>query len=80
MLEPVAMARKKISEQLRAAIKAAERDGISRYRLSHLSGVSEAQLSRFYTAQRGLSIDAVDKLAHALDLELAPRPTRRKDG
>ena len=64
------------SEQLRQAIRDAEKAGISRYRLSMLSGVSQGQISRFFTAGRGLSLDAFDRLAHALDLELTHRKGR----
>lgn len=50
--------------------KAIENCGISRYALAKRCGVSESALSRFKSGERGLSLDALDRLADALDLRL----------
>jgi transcriptional regulator with XRE-family HTH domain len=56
-----------IAEQLRLAI---ERSGMSRYRISQLSGVSEAVLSRFANGETDLSMENADKLCAALGLRV----------
>ncbi len=44
----------------------------SRYRISQLSGVSEAQLSLFVNNKRTLTLTSAAKVAEALKLELKP--------
>jgi transcriptional regulator with XRE-family HTH domain len=71
---------KPITEVIRDAIK---NSGLTPYRIAKDSGVSQPTLSRFLSRQRGLSADAVDRLAEALGLRLVkdkPRKTssRRK--
>ena len=63
-----------IQEQLRQAISQA---GISRYRLSKLTGVTQAVLSTFVNRKRSATMDTAAKLAMALGLELTPtkKPT-----
>ena len=56
-----------IADQLRQAI---ERSGMSRYRVSQLSGISEAVLSRFATGQTDLTLSNTDKLCAALELKV----------
>jgi hypothetical protein len=63
-----------LSEQLRRAIEASPK---SRYQLSKETGVSQSVLSLFCNKKRGLSLQAVDALAVALDLELKTR--KRKE-
>ncbi len=58
---------KDIEEQLRQAII---KSGMSRYRLSKLTGVANAVLSYFVNGHRSLTMTTAAKLAKALDLEL----------
>ena len=58
-----------IQEQLRQAIVDA---GISRYRLSKLTGVTQAVISTFVNRKRSATMDTAAKLATALGLELTP--------
>ena len=47
--------------------------GMSRYRISQLSGLSNAQLSYFVNGKRSLSLSAASKMAETLGFELVPR-------
>ena len=60
---------KHVSDALRRAI---QKSDISRYRIAKETAVSEAVLSRFMAGQRGLSLDAVDKLSAFFGLALMP--------
>ena len=62
-------------DQLRRAIR---ESGMTAYRLSALSRVNVGAMSRFLSGERGLSLDAVDRLVEVLDLELRPRRKGRK--
>jgi transcriptional regulator with XRE-family HTH domain len=63
------MAKKKtkLSDQLREAILNAD---ISRYRISQLTGISEAALSRFVNKVNGLSLESIDLIAECIGLRL----------
>jgi plasmid maintenance system antidote protein VapI len=50
---------------------------MSRYKISKLSGVSEAQLSLFVNGKRTLTLPAAAKLAKVLGLELRSREKGR---
>jgi hypothetical protein len=67
---------KPFSDQLRRAIREC---GRSRYAISCETGVDQSTLSRFMQGG-GLSLNAVDKLMDALNLEIKPRRKARKDG
>jgi hypothetical protein len=41
-------------------------------------GVAQSTLSRFATGDRGLSMEALDRLFDALDLEIKPRKRKAK--
>jgi transcriptional regulator with XRE-family HTH domain len=56
-----------LTDQLRDAIR---QDGRSLNELGRLCGVDAARLSRFVRGERGLSLDAVDKIAAELRLRL----------
>ena len=58
-----------IEEQFRNAINTC---GMSRYRLSKLTGVSDGVLCNFVKGHRSLTLRTAAKLAKALDLELRP--------
>lgn len=68
------MSRKKksLADQLRYFIEKADS---SRYRLSQETGIDQAVISRFMHGTGGLSIDGLEALAKALDLELTQRAT-----
>ena len=56
-----------IADQLRICIREAP---ISRYRISILTGISQAALSRFMTRGSGLSLDSINKIGEVLHLKL----------
>ena len=58
-----------ISATLRKQIRAS---GLSLYGLAKLSGVDIPRLSRFMRKERGLTLNATDKLCKALKLRLTP--------
>jgi transcriptional regulator with XRE-family HTH domain len=60
---------KDIEKKLRDAIIKSK---MSRYRISRLSGVSEAQLSLFVNNKRTLTLTSAAKVAKVLGLELKP--------
>lgn len=62
-------------DQVRAAIRAS---GQTRYRIAQETGIEQSQLSRLMTGERGLSIDALERLADHLGLEIVIRPKRRE--
>ena len=59
-----------IEERLRQAIIIS---GMSRYRISQLSGVSQIVLSRFVRRQRTLTLATAAKVAEVLGLDLRPK-------
>ena len=63
-----------IEEQLRQVIL---KGGLSRYRLSQLTGVDKAVLSNFVDRKRSITMTTAAKLAKALELELRPRKKGR---
>lgn len=62
--------RAKVSDQFRAAIGSC---GMTRYRISKETGISESMLSRFMGGSRGLSIEALDTLGEYLGLDVVKR-------
>lgn len=56
-----------ISEQLRRAVSESH---LSRYRIAKETGLSQSLLSRFVSGDRGLSLDAIDKLGTLLGFRL----------
>lgn len=66
-----------ILDRLRQAIR---EGGKTRYRLAQESGIDESALSRLMSGERGLSIEAAEKLAETLGLEIIIRPVKRKTG
>ena len=65
-----------IEEQLRDAIR---NSGLSRYRLSKLTGVSDGLLANFVNCKRSVTMTTAAKLAEALGLELTPAKRARKE-
>ena len=63
-----------IETQLRQAII---KSGMSRYRLSKLTGVDDAVLCNFVNRKRSITMTTAAKLAKALELELMPKKKGR---
>lgn len=61
-------------DQLRREI---ERCGLSRYRISKMTAIDNAVLSRFMSGKVGMSMDSIGCIFDALDLEIGPRRKRR---
>ncbi|MGP0064162.1 MAG: helix-turn-helix domain-containing protein [Isosphaeraceae bacterium] len=68
-----------IGERLRQSI---QEGSLSQAELARGTGLSEGQISRFLSGERGLSLESIDKLLDVLELEIVIRPRRkaRKDG
>lgn len=58
---------KKLSEQIREAILKAD---VSRYVIAKETGVDQPALSRFVHGERGLSLDALDRIGLYLGLSI----------
>jgi len=65
----------RLLDEIREAIDAS---GKTRYRIAQESGIAESVLSRLMSGERGLSIDALEKLADYLGLEIVMRPKQRR--
>ena len=61
--------------QVRAAIL---KSGITRYKIAKATGIGEPQLSRLMTGECGLSVEALERLADYLKLEILIRPKGRR--
>ena len=61
---------KPMSEQLREAI---DKSGVSRYRIAQDTDIAESTLSRFVSGERGLSMEAIDRLLEYLGLEVVEK-------
>ena len=58
---------KLVSDQIRQAI---DDSGLTRYRISQETGISETALALFYNGQRGLSMKALNALGEFLELKV----------
>jgi len=69
---------KQFSDEIRAAVESC---GVTRYRISKLTGIDAAVLCRFVQGQVGLSMDSLDKLAECIGLHVATeqKPRAKKD-
>lgn len=63
---------------LDAICNAIEGSDRTRYRIAKDTGISQTQLSRLMSGERGLSIDALERLADYLGLEITMRPKQRR--
>ena len=63
---------------LDAICDAIEASDKTRYRIAKDTGISQTQLSRLMSGERGLSIDALERLADYLELEITIRPKQRR--
>lgn len=59
--------RVRLSDQIRRAV---DDSGLSRYAICKVTGIDQAQFSRFMAGTKGLSIGVLDALADALDLNI----------
>lgn len=68
-------AHRKITDQLREAI---DESGITRYRISQETGISESTLSQFSNGNRGLSMEALNAIGEFLQLRIVMdrKPTK----
>jgi transcriptional regulator with XRE-family HTH domain len=62
--------RETFTEQLRRAIRDCRE---TRYSLAQRTGTAQSTLTRFMNGTRGLSMEAIDRLFDALELEVKPR-------
>ena len=69
------MSMARILDAICDAIEASDR---TRYRIAKDTGISQTQLSRLMSGERGLSIDALERLADYLGLGIIIRPKRRR--
>jgi len=65
----------KIPDTIRKAIVNSK---TTRYAISKKTGVSESQLSQFMKGTKGLSYDALERVADCLGLEITIKPKRKK--
>lgn len=73
-----------LSDEVRTLVKNC---GISRYRISKVTGIDESVLSRFVAGTHGMELATLDKLAEFLDLHIttgkrfsAPKGETKKGG
>ncbi|MCA9295078.1 MAG: helix-turn-helix transcriptional regulator [Phycisphaerales bacterium] len=65
----------RIYDALREAIEASEH---SRYRLSLETGISQATLCEFVHGRRGMSVENIEILLDALQLDIVVQPAKQK--
>ena len=63
-----------ILDAIREAIETGDK---TRYRIWKDTGISESQLSKLMRGKRGLSIEALERLAEYLNLEIVIRKRKR---
>ena len=63
---------------LDAICEAIEASDKTRYRIAKDTGISQAQLSRLMSGERGLSIDTLERLADYLELKITFLPKSRQ--
>jgi transcriptional regulator with XRE-family HTH domain len=66
-----------MSQILDAIREEMDASGKTRYRIWKDTGISESQLSKLMRGKRGLSIEALERLAEYLDLEVVIRKRKR---
>ena len=74
---PIILTMATILDTLRRAIKASAK---SRYQLWQETGIDQSQLSRLMQGKGGVSIESLEKLAAALDLNITIQPKQKRRG
>jgi len=69
-----------MSELLSELKRAMAESGKTRYRLAKESGVAESALCRLVSGERGLSVEAAEKLADAMGLRVVLQPKEKTKG
>jgi transcriptional regulator with XRE-family HTH domain len=65
-----------MTDQIRQAI---DDSGLTRYRIAQDTGIDESTLGKFYNAQRGMSLENLDRLCEYLGLRIVmDRKPKRK--
>lgn len=64
----------KILQQIRDSIEVSEK---SRYRISKETGIDQGHLSNLMKGLAGVSVEALEKLAECLNLEIVIRPRKK---
>jgi len=72
----MAAKKKTLQRQLMDALRRAERSGLTRYRLSKLTGISQAGLSHFARGRKIPKVDTADKIAYALGYRITLTPKK----
>jgi transcriptional regulator with XRE-family HTH domain len=65
---------KSITDELRAAIRAAEKRGITRYQIAKESGVRHSAIGRIAIGENIPRLDTAEKIAKAIGLRLTIGP------
>ncbi len=68
----------KLLDDMKKAIKQAEKRGMSRYAICKRAGVAQSVVSKFMAGSQGLGVDVVERLAGALDLRAKLVPVSKK--
>ncbi|MBI1370848.1 MAG: helix-turn-helix domain-containing protein [Planctomycetes bacterium] len=68
---------KPLADQLRAAIVAAERRGMTQYQIAKAAGVFQSQITRLMAGDVSPRLDTAEAIAKALGLELKLAKRRR---
>ena len=63
------------SDQIRLLL---DECGQTRYRIAKSTGIDEGSLAKFYNGHRGLSMDALDRLAVYLGMRVTLETSKRK--
>jgi len=62
---------KKLTDQIRDAV---DNCGKSRFLVANLSEIEQSQFSRFMAGTKGLSLDAIDRLAAVIEIQIVQIP------
>lgn len=66
-----------LMDEIRKAMKASEK---TRYRLWKETGIDQSHLFKLWNGEAGLSVQNLERLAEALELEIIIRPAKARAG